>query len=185
MRTLKMVITTLPLLLVMSCILYAEPVTWTSGEYEIRSGTPWSTILELQTYNNVTVRMYDGGVNQFSMYDNSNLSMYGPGSVDSLNLYENATAFLYGGWIMSELYIDPASTGVVKLYAEFDRFEPYGPNGKGHLYGNWISDESPFSVYLSSDGAYSKVQFIPEPASLLLLGLGAIAISRKRTRKAK
>jgi len=170
------------LIAAISSTLIAEPVIWTSGEYEIRLGNQWSTILELQTYNDVIVRMYDGGVNQFSMYDNSNFSMYGPGSVDSLNLYENATASLSGGWIMSDLYIDPASTGWVKLYAEFDRFEPYGPNGEGTVYGNWLANEMPFSIDLVGDGAYSKVQFIPEPASALIFALGAGWIASRRKR---
>ncbi|MFH1370735.1 MAG: PEP-CTERM sorting domain-containing protein [Planctomycetota bacterium] len=83
-----------------------------------------------------------------------------------------------------ELYIDPSptNTSVVELYADFDRFEPLGPNGRGHLYGNWLSNGNPFNIYLSSDGAYSKVQFIPEPATLFLLGLGALAVLRLRRR---
>ena len=35
-------------------------MNWTSGDLEI-SSTQWSTIDQLQTYNDVTVKMYGGG----------------------------------------------------------------------------------------------------------------------------
>jgi hypothetical protein len=39
----------------------ADPVVWTSGNYEITSSNEWSWIPELHTYNNVTVTMTGGG----------------------------------------------------------------------------------------------------------------------------
>ncbi|MGD1041663.1 MAG: PEP-CTERM sorting domain-containing protein [Sedimentisphaerales bacterium] len=117
------------------------------------------------------------------MYDNSELFMYGPdSSVAYLYLYENVTASFYGCSYMNELYIDPANTGSVKLYADFDRFEPLGPYGEGHLYGNWLSNGDPFNIHLVGHGAYSHIQFIPELATLVMLGLGGIAILKRRKR---
>jgi hypothetical protein len=58
-----------------------------------------------------------------------------------------------------------------------------GPNGQGYLYGNWLTlGNMPFSIKLISDGAYSKVQFIPEPATFVMIGLGSLAILRRRKR---
>jgi len=157
-------------------------MNWISGDLEI-TDSQWSTISILRTHNEVTVRMYEGtGANQFFMYDNSSLTTY-YGSINYLYLYDNATASLFGSSYMNEIYMDPANTGWVKFYAEFDRFEPYGPNGKGTVYGNWLSEGNPFSIYLSSDGAYSKVQFIPEPASALIFALGAGWIASRRQRR--
>lgn len=105
-----------------------------------------------------------------------------PGSVDYLYLYENATASLFGGWIMSGLSIDPASTGWVKFYAYNTRFEPLGPLGKGHLYGNWSANDMPFNINLTSNGAYSHIQIVPEPATLVMLALGGLSILKRRKR---
>ena len=156
-------------------------VEWTSGSYEITSSNEWSWISELRTYNDVTVTMYSGGVNQFSMHDNSKFSMYG-GSVNYLNLYDNAAVSFFGSTYMNELYIDPANTGWVKLYAYDVRFEPYGSYGKGTIYGNWSANKMPFQFDLTSNGAYSHIQIVPEPATLVMLGLGGIAILKRRKR---
>ena len=112
------------------------------------------------------------------MYDDSSLTQYG-GSINYLYLYDNATASFFGSSYMNELYIDPASTGWVKLYANNIRFEPYGPYGKGTIYGNWLAGGS-FSFDLTSNGAYSHIQIVPEPATFALLGMGILALRRRK-----
>ncbi len=161
-----------------------ELVIWEgSGTYEIGSGKEWFQLLELRTYDNVTVVMPGGGgVNEFKMYDDSSLTMYDGGSINYLYLYDNTTASFFGCSYMNELYINPANTGWVKLYADFDRFEPLSPYGEGHIYGNWLSDGNPFNIHLVGHGAYSHIQIIPEPATLVMLGLGGLAILKKRRR---
>jgi hypothetical protein len=128
--------------------------------------------------------MYEStSVNQFSMYDNSELTVYG-GGMTYLNLYDNATASFLGLSILAELYIDPASTAQVKLYANFDRFEPSDqyndPYGGGHVYGNWLANNMPFNINLVGSGAYSHVQIVPEPTILTLFALGSLAVLRRR-----
>ena len=187
MRILQMITALILLIAELPCISYADPIVWEgNGIYEIRTGGEWFYIPELNTYDNVTVKMYEGGVNQFSMYDNSVFTMYGPGSVDYLNLYENATASFFGGQIMSELYIDPASMAQVKLFAHDITFlplnPPFEPYSEGILNGRWLSNEMPFSINLVGQGAYSHIQFIPEPATLVLIGLGGLAAFRRRLR---
>ena len=179
----RLIIVLAVLFAALPAISYAVPVEWYEGNYELTSSNEWSWIPELHTYNDVTVTMNGGGVNQFYMYDNSELFMYGPdSSVDSLYLYENTTASFFGGGIMSELYIDPANTGWVKLYADFDRFEPLGPYGEGHIYGNWLSNGDPFNIHLVGNGAYSHIQFVPEPTTLVMLSLGGLTILKRRKR---
>jgi hypothetical protein len=180
MRILQTIIKVILLVTTLPGISIANIVEWTSGDYEIRSDNEWYHISELYTYNDVTVKMYGGGVHQFSMYDNSEFSMYGPGSVDYLNLYENATASFFGGDIMTELYIDPANTGWVKVYAYDVRFEPYGPYGEGTLYGRWFDNINSFNIDLKGNGAYSHIQIVPEPATIILLGFGAIVLFRNK-----
>ena len=169
--------------------LCAEPVIWTSGDYEIRNDNEWYHIIELQTYNDVTVEMFEGtSVNQFSMYNNSELTIYN-GTIHYLYLYDNAMASLLAGDIPGLFYIDPASTVQVKLYAYDITLEPYyypsNPSWVGYtLYGRWLNNDYDFNINLVSvgDGVLSHVQIIPEPITLLLLGLGALAGLRRRGR---
>jgi len=118
------------------------------------------------------------------MYDDSELTTY-DGSINYLYLYDNAAATFFGLSYMNELYIDPAleNTSQVTFYATFDRWEPFGPNGRGHLYGNWLTERTPpFVINLVSDGAYSKVQFIPEPATIFLFAIGGLALRKKNAK---
>ena len=78
------------------------------------------------------------------MYDNSALTMYGRFNKLSLPLRKCYGFIFRQIAYMNELYIDPASTGWVKLYAYDIRFEPYGPYGKGTIYGNWLANNMPF-----------------------------------------
>jgi hypothetical protein len=103
-------------------------------------------------------------------------------AISNLYLYDNTTASFYGGSSSMEWYIDPTNTGWVKMYANLDSFSPYGPYGEGHIYGHWLSDGNPFNINLVGHGAYSHIQFIPEPASALLIGLG-LAFVRLRKRR--
>lgn len=119
------------------------------------------------------------------MYDDSKLTCY-DGGIAYLYLYDNATASFLGGINAMDVYIDPANTGWVKLYAYdviFGPSDPYNdPLGPGVIQGNWLSNDMPFSIDLAGQGAYSHVQIIPEPTSLLLLGLGGLAAFRHRKR---
>jgi len=181
MYKLQEIISLVLLFTVLPTISNADPVIWTSGSYEIRSNNEWYHIIELQTYNDVTVKMYQATtVNSFSMYDNSNLTMYG-GGISELNLYNNATASFFGGNVAGILYIDPSNAGWVKLYAYNVTYIPYNPNGEGILQGYWLDvPYGYFDIDIRGQGAYSHVQIVPEPATLVLLALGSLAVLRRR-----
>jgi hypothetical protein len=168
-------------MLIGNSIAGAPNLVWDgNGTYEIGSGKEWFQISELRTYDEVTVKTYaGGGVHQFWMYDNSELLRYSS-SIAYLYLYDNSSASLFSGYDPAEIYIDPASMAQLKLYAYDVTFVPYSPYGEGRIYGNWLSDQMPFDIELVGNGAYSKVQIIPEPATLLLLGLGGLAVLRRQ-----
>jgi hypothetical protein len=155
---------------------YALSEEWHgSGTYEIGSGKDWFWISELRTYDDVTVIMYEGGgVNQFSMYDNSELIKYSS-SIANLYLYDNAIASLFGGSAPMDIYVDPANTGWIKFYA-YD--VSYGIAG---IHGWWLSDNREFIFDFTGD-TYSHVQIVPEPTSILIFGLGALLISLRSKR---
>jgi hypothetical protein len=153
---------------------------WTEGDYNIPD--LWGADADvLNTRNNVRVSMFNGAyVAQFNMFDNSKLTMY-DGYINTLNIYPDATAIVRGGDI-HYLWVDPASVGWVKLYAYDVRVSPL-PDSHGYLalYGYWLADDSFFSIQLENGiSTYPHIQIIPEPATLVLLGLGSFAIFRRR-----
>jgi hypothetical protein len=162
--------------------LEAVDFSWTEGHYDLPlPGISGINILDIS--NDVTVTMNEGGVHQFSMYDNSELTIYG-GLIDYLNLYDNATATFFGGDMPGELYIDPAATSWVKLYAYDIIYVPINPYGEGILMGNWLNvPYGTFNFDLRGSGAHDKIQIVPEPASLALLALGSLTILLRRKDK--
>jgi hypothetical protein len=157
----------------------AVDFSWTEGHYDLPfPDYPGINILNI--YNDVSVTMNGGGVYQFSMYDNSELTTY-EGTISYLNLYNNATATFFGGGIPGELYIDPAATSWVKLYADKVTYVPINPYGEGILMGNWLNvPGGTFSFDLRGTGAHDKIQIIPEPTTLAMLALGSLAILQRR-----
>lgn len=173
MYKIELIISIIIIFAALPSISIAEPVIWTSGDYEIRTNSEWYHIIELQTYNDVTVKMYEGtSVNSFSMYVNSELTKY-DGSIVNLYLYDNAMALLLGGTVPMTIYSDPASTGWVKFYATNVSYS------QTEINGNWLSDGKYFQIDFTGD-TYSHVQIVPEPTTLALLALGSLVIFRRR-----
>jgi hypothetical protein len=134
---------------------------------------------------------FSGGVWYLSLANNSHLDMSG-GQVNLLAMNNYATAELHGGLIQqiwSYQYVpyigghgQPAVPNPnIKLYYSGDLPTLDSSNVLTGLWGNG----DPFSIYLHNvtgyDPVIENIQFIlvPEPGTLLLLGLGGLLIRRK------
>ena len=120
-----------------------------------------------------------GGIYNLDLEDFSTANYYG-GETSAVSIYDHATAIFSGGSIN---YIASFQDSDIKKHITFicdiDSVDLTGDQ----LTGNWL-DGSSFSVTLLDqtdyDSVYSNIQFIPEPATLLLFGVGGVILRKRR-----
>lgn len=131
-----------------------------------------------------------GGIWYLDLSNDSNLNMSG-GQVHEIAIINNATAYLSGGLIQQiwsqQIAWRQAGNPPVPVWNPhitiecLDHF--YNTNTK-LLTGHWLDDGTAFSIQLIDVQGYSpaiqNIQFIPEPVSLFLLGLGGLFLRQRR-----
>ena len=145
----------------------------------------------LEAFGNSQMSISGGSINWLEAYSDSRVSISG-GSLSVLGALSRSKVTVSGGSIINELFADYegiltihgsdfAVDGTPVGYTELTSIlggscynEPYR-----HLTGTLFSGES-----IANDfgiGKNGKIVLIPEPATLLLLGLGAVMVRRKRS----
>ena len=120
-----------------------------------------------------------GGIYSLDLDDFSIMNFY-DGEMGSFRIIDDATATFSGGRIdYISSYQDSDITKHITFVADVDSIDLTG----NLLTGNWL-DGSGFSVTLLDqtgyDPVYSNINFVPEPATLALFGLGGLLLRKKR-----
>jgi hypothetical protein len=156
-------------------------------------------------YDFSTVNVSGGVLNILDSWDSATLNLSGDVQVDELGVVFSGTANISGGNIgLMEVgssnpvnlhggvisdYLKAVST--VNIYGYGFEYNPLaGDYRGGQLTGFWL-DDTPFSIDLYYDDTpggpfidtYSHIVLIPEPATILLIGLGAFNIRISKFRK--
>lgn len=136
-----------------------------------------SSILVINTgslQNNV------GGIYSLDLYNSSSLD-YSGGETGGFSIYDNAEATFSGGridYIYS--YQDSDLKKHITFICDLDSVNLTG----NLLTGDWMGYKGSFSITLENqagyDSVYSNIQFVPEPTTLLLFGLGGLLLRRKK-----
>ena len=138
-------------------------------------------INELDTYDFSTVNISGGEINYLDAYDFSTVNVSG-GDITYLRVSGSSTVNLSGGKILNALGAYD-ETAYIHLYVLKPVY--YAPDGgdyfDGLIYGLW-PDGSVFSLTLINwnISTFNQISFhiIPEPTSIIFLGLGAIIFKR-------
>lgn len=130
----------------------------------------------------ITVDILGGNVNILNVIYSSEVNISG-GRVRNVLPSDSATVNLYGGQI-DNIKASCEDNSVVNVFG----YDLASANIGGSYDDGWISgfwaDETAFRIDLYHSNTYSHIVLhdtaIPEPATVLLLGLGALAFARKR-----
>jgi hypothetical protein len=148
----------------------------TGGGGDLLTGKDYS-VLDIRNTSPLVVD--SGGIWNLTIANNSQLIFSG-GHVYELDAFWNTTATISGGQInkIAGAYVY-ASADHIKIICETYNYN----TATKLLTGTWL-DNSAFSIQLIDTNGYtttwSNITIIPEPATLLLLGLGGLLIRRKK-----
>jgi len=155
-----------------------QVIAWNSSSVEI-----YSTTLPLSLEGK-------RGVYDIFLNDSSTL-LFSGGATQSLKLYKNSTALLKGGTInYITIYHRPQDSCFVTIDCQDGWEWLYTGSKITGIRGLWHNG-SPFQINLSNVGApwpdtAQYVHVFPEPATMILFGVGGICLLRKRcTRNVK
>jgi len=137
----------------------------------------WSTGI-IEDTDPLNIAQGDGGIWEMSVSGYSELTING-GEFYEIDCDDYSTLNLHGGQIFGSLMVEHTTTWVNIFGYGFNNDPFLG----SPLTGFW-ADDTPFSINLvdSAISTYDQIIFheIPEPATLLLFGLGGLALRKRR-----
>jgi len=134
----------------------------------------------IEVQNTFPLEDFVGGINLLNLNDLSTMNYY-DGEMNLFRIMGDAIATFSGGRIdYISSYQDSDVLKHITFICDVGSVDLTG----NLLTGDWLGGAGSFSITLQDqtgyDSVYSNINFIPEPGTLILLGLGAISIRRKR-----
>jgi hypothetical protein len=142
----------------------------------------------LDASNSTMAQLTGGSVYRLNARDTSMVNIY-DGSVYYLSAFDTSTVNIFGGLIENIGTGDSGNisyatiTIVGKNFELGDGLTLVGDElfGVGRLSGQWL-DGTSWQTYIALNRTTATILLIPEPATVLLLGLGGLALRRKQRR---
>lgn len=153
----------------------ATVLTIDSGHYTWTGASPYYD--EVFLLNDASLDFIGGAMGHLDTWHNSLADIDG-GTMHYLCTFDSSVVTLHSGewdWLVSD------NDSKVYLYAYDVTYDPTGGiYGDGSLTGYFYKDDTVFNFSLLNPGTYSHVEIVPEPGTLLLLGLGFLVIRARK-----
>lgn len=148
-----------------------------TGAGALQIDTNGESYIEVQ--NTLPLEQFVGGIYSLFLDDFSSMNYYN-GEMGSFNIYDDAEAMFSGGRIdYISSFQDSDLTKHITFIADLGSINLTGDL----LTGDWLGGGGSFSITLQDqagyDSVYSNINFVPEPATLILFTLGGLLIRRK------
>ena len=116
---------------------------------------------KLELMNYATANIYDGDIKRLYIQGNSIVNIHAAG--DTLEMFA------------------AGNDSIANLYAYEVTFHSNGGiKNDGWIEGKYISNDLSFSFSFYNDVSYQHLNIVPEPATVLLIALGSLLLTRRR-----
>jgi len=161
---------------------------------DITGGQIW----ELYMYNSTTADISGGYVSILLGQDTSSVDVYAGSDIGLLRPNDSSTANVYGGTINHLFVLGNSTTNiyegdftmgfsandspVINMYVQEYHWDPDGgsSSGFGLLTGTWLNSGEAFSIDYVDLDSFDHIAFVPEPSTMLLVGLGGLVLRTKK-----
>ena len=188
-------------------------ITWDSGHHVFTEGSETFVnmfndasaeisggyIAEFSMYDNTTADITGGqisilwgqGSSSVDVYAGSDISLLRPNDSSTSNVYDGTVDYLFAlGYSITNIYggffdeIAAEDFSSVNLYVESYDWDPTGGARYGGLItGVWLESNESFNIDLVSEGTINHLNFVPEPTTLFLFGIGGLMLRRRKNEK--
>lgn len=150
---------------------------WTEGYHQINTNETYDDVTII---NNVTLNIFGGTITTSLLTGDNTLTNWYAGQIDRLGVYDNAVVNIYGGSLQIGLWL--VSNSQVNLYAHDIILTHTGGNmNHGQISGTYnLNPQQTFTFDLWDADTYTHINIVPEPSTILLLGIGCLLLRRKK-----
>lgn len=152
-------------------------VLWIETGYHVwTDDTPYHSEVFLQ--NDTTLDVVGGAMGQLTTGGNSVANLSG-GDITHLWTMDNSVVHYHSGELER---VGATHSGLMFLYAYDVTYYPVGGlEDRGYVEGFFYENDEPFTFSFRNTQSWEHIEIVPEPATFLLLGLGAV-VTRKQSR---